>query len=121
MKAFKLVAGQHVYESAELDAFDQATYALEHDAAVSGANARSLSARVRELQDPLGTVQINPEAVARLFHHHYEKLAPAVGYETRKASAKPWAEVPEANRKLMIATAAAVLEDLRTMLRESLK
>ncbi len=48
------------------------------------------------------------EAIARAFHDHYERLAPDFGYKTREASAVPWEDVPEANRRLMIATAAAV-------------
>lgn len=48
------------------------------------------------------------ESLARRFHEAYERLAPSFGYETRKASAVPWESVPEANRKLMIATCAAV-------------
>lgn len=56
--------------------------------------------------------QFSPEDVARMFHETYERLAPSFGYETRKASAKPWDEVPENNRKLMIAVAGAVLEGI---------
>lgn len=51
------------------------------------------------------------EQLARLFHEAYERLAPDYGYSTRKASAKPWAEVPEQNRLLMIATCAAILAE----------
>jgi len=51
----------------------------------------------------------DPEQVARWFHEAYERLAPQFQYSTRKASAKPWPEVPEANRDLMVATAAEVL------------
>jgi hypothetical protein len=50
-----------------------------------------------------------PEVVARKFHETYEQLAPAFGYETREESAKPWEQVPEANRKLMIAVCAQLL------------
>src|SRR5690606_35492577 len=49
---------------------------------------------------------------ARLFHDTYERLAPQYGYRTREASAKPWDEVPENNRELMIATCAEVLRTL---------
>ncbi len=49
------------------------------------------------------------EAVARLFHETYERLAPSFEYRTRKATAKPWKDVPERNKQLMIATAAEVL------------
>jgi hypothetical protein len=51
---------------------------------------------------------MNGEDVARLFHETYERLAPLHGYETRKASAVPWDDVPEPNRSLMIAVAAEV-------------
>jgi hypothetical protein len=50
--------------------------------------------------------------LARLFHEHYERLAPRFSYETRTATAVPWEEVPENNRDLMVATAAAVIEEL---------
>jgi hypothetical protein len=48
------------------------------------------------------------EEIARAFHEAYERLAPSFSYQTRRASAVPWADVPEANRKLMI----AVVRDL---------
>lgn len=50
----------------------------------------------------------DPEAIARAFHEAYERLAPEHGYETRKASAVPWEQVPENNRRLMTAVAAEV-------------
>ena len=43
------------------------------------------------------------EILASRFHEAYERLAPAFGYKTRDASAVPWNEVPEGNRRLMIA------------------
>lgn len=49
--------------------------------------------------------------IARSFHEAYEELAPQFGYETREASAKPWADVPAKNRDLMTATVARLLED----------
>lgn len=55
---------------------------------------------------------ITPEAVAELFHTTYERLAPAFGYETRRESAVSWEQVPEANKRLMIAVAAEVLRHL---------
>ena len=58
------------------------------------------------------TEPLSAEDVARLFHETYERLAPTFGYETREASAKPWSEVPERNRALMIATCAVVLSAL---------
>jgi hypothetical protein len=48
-------------------------------------------------------------SLAQQFHEVYERLAPQFGYETRKASAKPWADVPENNRKLMEAVCAEIL------------
>lgn len=50
------------------------------------------------------------EQIAQAFHEAYEALAPEHGYETREASAKPWAEVPEQNRGLMIATVQRLLD-----------
>jgi hypothetical protein len=49
-----------------------------------------------------------PENIARAFHETYERLAPEFGYETREASAKPWSDVPQQNKDLMI----AVVQDL---------
>lgn len=48
------------------------------------------------------------EELARAFHEAYERLAPSFGYETRKASAVPWEQVPEQNRNLMIAVAGEI-------------
>lgn len=47
----------------------------------------------------------NAERIAQRFHETYERLAPSFGYSTREASAKPWADVPVENRRLMIAVA----------------
>jgi len=49
-----------------------------------------------------------PGAWARMFHEAYERMAPQYGYITRRASAVPWDEVPEPNRRLMEAVAAEV-------------
>jgi hypothetical protein len=51
----------------------------------------------------------NPESLAQAFHEAYERLAPQFGYRTREASAKPWHEVPENNRRLMIAVCREIL------------
>jgi hypothetical protein len=53
------------------------------------------------------------EELAQFFHETYEHLAPSFGYKTREASAKPWAEVPEQNKNLMIAVCREVLEKLK--------
>lgn len=50
------------------------------------------------------------ERIARAFHEAYERLAPEHGYETRRASAVPWPEVPAHNRALMVATVRALLD-----------
>lgn len=49
------------------------------------------------------------QQIAAAFHEAYERLAPQHGYETREASAKPWADVPENNRQLMAATVTDLL------------
>lgn len=50
------------------------------------------------------------EMIAGIFHATYETLAPEHGYETRKASAVAWEDVPENNRALMIATVQNMLD-----------
>jgi hypothetical protein len=52
---------------------------------------------------------MTPEELARRFHETYENLAPLYGYKTREATAVQWEDVPEPNKSLMIAVAAAVL------------
>ena len=56
------------------------------------------------------------EQIARAFHETYERLAPTFGYETRKASAVAWKDVPEPNKGLMIAVAGEVMLTLRRQL-----
>jgi hypothetical protein len=51
------------------------------------------------------------EKIAKEFHEAYERLAPTFSYETRKASAKPWEEVPNNNRNLMIAVCQELLDN----------
>jgi len=58
------------------------------------------------------------EQLAKLFHEIYEELAPNFGYETRKASAKPWCDVPENNRHLMIAVAERIISEQKKMVAE---
>lgn len=48
-------------------------------------------------------------AIAAAFHEAYERLAPDYDYDTREESAVPWEGVPEANKRLMVAT----VRDLR--------
>ena len=51
------------------------------------------------------------ESMARKFHDLYEEMAPDYGYETRPESRKPWDEVPEKNRRLMIAVCGRILTE----------
>ena len=53
------------------------------------------------------------EDLAKLFHETYELLAPSFNYKTRKESAKPWDEVPEDNKRLMIAVCEEVANKIR--------
>ena len=46
--------------------------------------------------------ELSSEEIAEQFHDAYETRAPEHGYETREASAKPWADTPEQNKSLMI-------------------
>jgi hypothetical protein len=50
------------------------------------------------------------ERIAREFHETYERLAPTFSYETRKASAVPWEDVPAQNKRLMMETVRSLLE-----------
>lgn len=57
------------------------------------------------------------EKVARSFHAHYERLAPEFGYEVRPdVGQRPFADLPENNRRLMVATAGHVLGDVLDLL-----
>ena len=51
------------------------------------------------------------EELAKRFHEAYERLAPEFGYKTRDASAVPWADVPDNNKKLMIAVTDEIEEE----------
>lgn len=57
------------------------------------------------------TAEPSAEALAQRFHETYERLAPSFGYETREASAKPWADVPDQNKRLMVAVCAELLAE----------
>jgi hypothetical protein len=57
-------------------------------------------------------MELTAELLARTFHESYERLAPSFGYDTRDDSRQPWEQVPEQNRKLMVATAEAVIAKL---------
>lgn len=55
---------------------------------------------------------ITAEELAKLFHETYERLAPEFGYKTRPESATGWDQVPDNNKRLMVATAEVVLTAL---------
>lgn len=48
--------------------------------------------------------------IAQAFHESYERQASDFGYKTRTASAVPWEDVPAANKALMCAVVADLLE-----------
>lgn len=50
------------------------------------------------------------ERIAARFHETYEALAPDHSYQTRKASAVPWENVPVDNRMLMVHVVRDLLE-----------
>lgn len=61
----------------------------------------------------VGTTLVNDaERLAQKFHETYERRAPEFNYNTRIASAVPWSEVPENNKKLMIAVCKEILDDI---------
>jgi hypothetical protein len=55
---------------------------------------------------------MTPEQLAQKFHETYERLAPEFSYQTRKASAVPWKDVPANNKQLMVAVCAEILDTL---------
>lgn len=66
------------------------------------------------------SIHHSPENLARTFHEVYERLAPSHGYETRKASAVPWEDVPEPNKSLMVAVAAELLPLMERQMRAAI-
>jgi hypothetical protein len=61
------------------------------------------------------------ERLAQLFHLHYEALAPLYDYETRPESRKEWEDVPETNRRLMVAVCKQLLANNIVTLRADLQ
>jgi hypothetical protein len=79
-----------------------------------GAADRAVAELIKALDTRPSVVELDspgPEALARLFHETYERLAPEHGYETREASAKPWRQVPANNRALMVAVCQHILAE----------
>lgn len=52
------------------------------------------------------------ENLCGVMHDAYEQAAVGAGWETQKASRKPWADVPEANKATMRAAVQALLNEL---------
>ena len=52
------------------------------------------------------------EKLAERFHFYYEDMAPMFSYETRLKSRKPWTEVSQNNKDLMIAVCREILKEL---------
>ena len=77
--------------------------AIEAQADIA-ARAVAAEAQVERL-----TRALQPETLARTFHETYERLAPDFGYETRAESAVPWEDVPDANKRLMVAVCESVV------------
>lgn len=51
------------------------------------------------------------EQIARHFHSTYERLGPSYGWESQESARdKDFDELPESNRRLMVATVKALLE-----------
>jgi len=63
---------------------------------------------------------MTPEILAERFHTLYEQLAPSFGYDTRKESAKPWADVPSQNKALMTEVCRHILTDHNDLTKEDL-
>lgn len=57
----------------------------------------------------VGHDRVDPVKLAEFFHDRYETLAPLFKYTTRQESRVHWDYVPEDNKALMIAVAAAVI------------
>lgn len=52
------------------------------------------------------------EYLCEVMHDAYEQAAVGAGWETQKASRKPWADVPEANKVTMRAAVTALVNEL---------
>ena len=58
----------------------------------------------------MATPSPTAEELAQAFHEAYERLAPSFGYDTRRETAVPWSDVPEQNKRLMIAVSQELLD-----------
>jgi hypothetical protein len=77
---------------------------------MTDAERHAFAAGMREMREMAAN-----KVQARRFHELYEELAPEFGYQTRKESAVPWEQVPEANRNLMMSVCLRIQEDIRAI------
>ena len=82
---------------------------LDHDTKIAESIVAKADARIAALESHT----MDAEHLAMFFHSTYEDLAPNYGYKTRVASAVPWGNVPEANRRLMVEVASRALAELK--------
>jgi hypothetical protein len=75
---------------------------MRERAAAEEAEGRALAAADRD-------EALNQDRIASAFHEAYERLAPRYGYKTREASAVPWEDVPNDNKRLMRAVVGDLL------------
>ena len=54
-------------------------------------------------------MNVDIEKACEVMHDAYEEAASEAGWETQKASRKPWSDVPEANKQTMRAAVGALL------------
>lgn len=105
--------GNRLVRALEVVAASPEAAKIECEDPENGAPGRRLKTNLRDLAAMRvayhETLRPGPEDLARLFHDLYEQFAPEHGYETREATRRPWDEVPEQNRKLMIAVCERIL------------
>lgn len=70
-----------------------------------------MTAALREFRPSLAE-HLSAARLAQRFHELYEALAPSFDYETRPESAVRWEDVPENNRRLMVAVADVLLDEM---------
>lgn len=68
------------------------------------------AARLQALLERVKRLDQAAEEWAQRFHEAHERLAPAFGYPTAIAAATPWAQVPDLNKRLLIAVCAELIE-----------
>lgn len=93
------------------------TLPAEVDVAVASGMLEHLTAVMPATADVImmtGDVRSAPtdqlvEEACEVMHDAYEKAAVGAGWETQKASRKPWADVPDANKATMRAAVTALL------------